>query len=296
MGRHRSALPPRATQIMMRSTTSCSRQGSRGVVLPRQYPRCLLAVACMATCFTRTHAFSPAQPWRSMHVRPITTLQPARSQLSLLSGGARLGVVAVTRHTSLAAATAGLQRNDVSRPSRQTCRCSGELSTRHCTTPACERAHRADLGSKSDDPSPTLPTTKTAKPSADTRLPRRVDHKIGHKKEFEGKGSEQGQDDGQDQRRGSSQSQPESNKQRTSGSGEDIGRHAHSRKGQQRRKDVVRPPCTGRYCRKHWALAQGQEPAPLSAAHVLGKDGPLDVEAYARAIEADIARIARARE
>jgi len=72
--------------------------------------------------------------------------------------------------------------------------------------------------------------------------------------------------------------------------------NAHSRKGQQRRKDFVRPACTGRYCRKHWALAEGQEPAPPSAADVLEKDGPLDVEAYARATEADIARIAHARE
>jgi len=67
---------------------------------------------------------------------------------------------------------------------------------------------------------------------------------------------------------------------------------APQREERKTRKDHVRRQCTGRYCRREWDVPRdSQQDLQPSAAEVLQRQGALDVEAFASAISADIARI-----
>ncbi len=68
---------------------------------------------------------------------------------------------------------------------------------------------------------------------------------------------------------------------------------ASQRQGRHTRKEYVRQLCTGRYCRPGpEGKRESQQVVQPTAAEVLERKGTLDVEAFANAISADIARIA----
>ena len=282
-----------------------------------RYAACILAATAAMTCPRRAHAFTPVQPRKSMriplailpwgemrgqmsHTARAESLHMQVSQLGVASlFGLHSHVMMMIMINSRTVLT-GLEQVDRTWSSGQPRK---NMGARHgaAASDAGPRedteadAHAGDAA-KTNKSAPPPPSPADPAPRTETETHEKVGHENGH--------DENTTRSKQQRRRQQQQQQQQQHlhSQRQLETDASTARpHHHSRSNSRNqpdrasRRDFVRRTCTGRYCRKHWLKSgKSKEPATPSSADVLQQDGPLDVEAYARAIQADMARIMQA--